>query len=413
MSLIENITGNNRQPPANADFIAVMGDDASVAAVRQFIDESVILHAHVFRGEVRHLIDMMTRIERPPQQILVDISNSEMPNTDLAELAGVCPPSISVVVVGTRNDVGMFREFLQMGVDDYLVKPLTMDLLRRVLNRRNGGSAPVQKIRMGRVVAAIGTRGGVGTSTVAANLGWYLAGSMERRVALVDFDPFGGSLDLLLGTQNTKGLSEILDNIDQIEPNFVERSFVQASPRLFLLSARQELAEPGLLPIHAVLALLPELRKLFHYVILDIPQRGGELTTALVADADSLVLVTDSSVLGARETARLIHLTGIRDDKVPLMVLVNHPNQAGRAELRQRDFEEAIGRSVSHVLPFDRDAAGYGENLGKPLIAGKGALAQALRRVADDMSGGGGMEPVRKSIFDRLRIPGLSQARSC
>lgn len=92
-------------------------------------------------------------------------------------------------------------------------------------------------------------------------------------------------------------------------------------------------------------------------------------------------------MISTRETVRLLQLAELRDTKVPVMVVVNQPNQPGRAELRLPDFEAAIGRRILHVLPFDRDAAGFGENIGPPVVAGKGPLAQAMRRLVDDLAG--------------------------
>ena len=411
MSILDRLTGQDRPSPANAEFIAVLADEASAALLRQFVLEGMVSHAHVLVGGVRDLIALLGQVERPPRQLVVDVSGSTMSNTELAELAAVCPPGVSVVVVGERNDVGTYRELLRMGVDDYLVKPLTMDLLRRVLNRRTGRSIPAQQIRTGKVVACVGSRGGIGTSTLVANLGWHLAGALERRVAAIDLDPFGGALDLMLSAQNNHGLTDLLANVNQLDPNFVERSFAQAAPRLFLLSARADLDQSGLLPPRAVLTLLGELRKLFHYVFLDLPARGGELTAALLADADTVVVVSEPSVVATRETLRLIQLAETRDDRVPLMLLVNHPRQPGHAELKQADFEEAVGRRASHVLPFDRDAAGLGENLGPPLISRRGPLALALRRVADDLAGRRSAESGRRLLPDWLPLPGLAPAR--
>lgn len=387
MSVIDTLAGSGRQQPKNAEFIAIMDDPASAALIERFVQETLIPHAFVRQGSVADLIALLTAMERPPRQLIVDLSTSTMPLSDLANLADVCPPGVSVVAVGQRNDIGLFRELLRIGVDDYLVKPLTMDLLRRVLARQSGKSEPVHHVRTGKVVACLGARGGVGTSMVAANLGWRLAEGLERRVALVDLDPFGGPLDLLLGAQPNRGLSDLLKNINRLDPQYVERSFMRVGPRLFLLAAGLGLDEDGTFPIDPLAQLLGELKKLFHYVILDIPVRGGELTATLAGGAETVVVVTESSVFATRETMRLIQLAEMRDAKAPLILAVNQPHQAGRAELRLADFEEAIGRKVGHVLPFDRDAASRAENLGPPVVAGTGPLAQALRRLADDLAG--------------------------
>lgn len=403
MSVLDSLTGQKRQQPRNATFIAVMADAASTALVEQFATEAMVPHAYIREGTVDDLIDTLVGMERPPRQLVVDVSTSAMPLSDLARLADVCPPGVSVLAVGQRNDISLFREMLRMGVDDYLFKPLTMDLLRRALTRQSGQSEPVHNIRTGKIVACLGVRGGVGTSMVAANLGWHLSADLKRRIALLDLDPFGGPLDLLLGCESNRGLPELLKNINRLDPQYVERSFLRVNSHLFLLASGQDLAESGAIPIAEMVNLLSELKKLFHYIIVDCPGHGGDQVNQLINSAGAVVLVSESSVFATRETARVIKLVETRDVKVPLMLVVNQSRQPGRDELRLADFEEAVGRKASHVLPFDRDNAIRAENLGPPVVTGQGPLALALRQVAGDLAGLRVEKTrARQSLLDRI-----------
>lgn len=385
MSLIDSLS---RQRPQNADFLAVLNDEASVRMVEQFVAETVIPHALVRRGTIADTVALLASMDRPPRQLMVDVSTSAMPLSDLISLADACPPGVSVLVVGERNDIGLFRDLLRMGIDDYVVKPLTVDLLHRVLDHNGHPAEPVQQTRTGKVVLCMGSRGGVGTSTVAANIAWRLANDQERRIAIIDLDPFGGPLAVLLGAKPATGLQDLLKNINRLDPNYVERSFVPVGRRLFLLGAGHDLDdEDGEIPVEPLSQLLGILKKHFHYVILDLAGRGGVLATAMVGLAESIVLVTEPSVFAARETVRLTGLVDRRETKAPLLLVVNNPHAAGRSELGVPDFEDAIGRRPSHVLPFDRDTAGRAENLGPPAVAGRGPLAIGLRALADDLAG--------------------------
>lgn len=387
MSLIESLAHPTRSAPNHAEFVAFLADPASTEAVERFALSRMMPHTWIRQGSVADATEFMAKLERPPRQLVVDISTSAMALSELAQLAEVCAPSVSVVVIGERNDVGLFRELLRMGVDEYISKPLTIDLLTRLLGGPGAAVAPVHQVRTGKLVACVGARGGVGVSTVAANVAWHLAQNVDRRVALLDLDPHGGPVNILLGAQCNNGLTDVLKNVRRLDPQYLDRTMVGIGGKLFLLTAQAALDVEEPVDVEALRELVSELKRHFHYVILDMPQRAGAAATAMLEEAQVVALVTEPSVYAARETARLMRTAETRDSHAPVMLIVNQPRQPGKGELAMRDFEEAVGRRASHVLPYDHDAASRAENLGPPLVASRGALAMALKRMGDDLAG--------------------------
>ena len=387
MSLIDNLAHPTRSVPNHADFVAFLADADSTDAVERFALSRMMPHTHIRQGSIADATEFMSRLERPPRQLVVDISTSAMALSELAALAEVCAPSISVVVIGERNDVGLFRELLRMGVDEYISKPLTVDLLTRLLGGPGAAMQPVHQVRTGKLVACVGARGGVGASTVAANVAWYLSHSIERRVALIDLDPFGGPMTILLGTQCNNGLTDVLKNVRRLDPQYLERTMVGVGGKLFVLSAQNALDSAESLDTEALRELVGELKRHFHYVIVDMTGRAGATNIAMIEEAQVVALIAEPSVYAARETARLMRTAETRDAHAPVMLIVNQPRQPGKGELALHDFEEAVGRRASHVLPYDHDAASRAENLGSPVVAERSALATALKRVGDDLAG--------------------------
>src|ERR1700693_3569319 len=148
------------------DLLAVVSDRDSEAAVKRLIVDQSIANSHVHRGTIVDAIELLQKLDRSPRQLIVDVSGSTMPLSDLARLSDVCEPSVAVVVVGDRNDVDLYRSLLGAGVQDYLFKPLSVGLLQRALAARDPGAA----VRAGRAVSFVGARGGVGTTTIALSL---------------------------------------------------------------------------------------------------------------------------------------------------------------------------------------------------------------------------------------------------
>lgn len=388
MSVVDSLTNRKTAKIQQAETLAVLNDDVSFETAQRFVLDAMMPHAVVEKGGIDHLISLLGGMERQPRKILVDISNSPMPLSDMTRLSDICEPDVSVVAIGDRNDIGLFRDLLRMGVADYLAKPLSADLLRRALVQGEAVPGPGNRTRTGKVATFVGARGGVGTSTIAANAAWYLAEKAGRRVAVVDLDIHGGQVGLLLNAPAQHGLAEVLTNVNQFDPQYMERTLTQVGGRLFLLSAEVGLEEDFPLDAQAVSTLLDTLRHHFHYVIVDLPARGGAVARAVLDRSDSVSVVADSSVCSARETSRLMSLVESRDGDSRILLLLNAPWQPAKGEVRKGDFERAIGRRPSYVLPFDPSLAAA-ENLGEPAIGRRGAFAAALEGMVGDMMGRG------------------------
>lgn len=122
---------DTQQPPSRqCEFMAFLSDAKSTAVVTRYAELSKLPSPLIRQGSVDDAIAALRQTEQPPARLMIDISDSADPLGDLARLADACEGEISVVVVASRTDVSLFRDLLRMGVDDYLSKPLTVELLR-------------------------------------------------------------------------------------------------------------------------------------------------------------------------------------------------------------------------------------------------------------------------------------------
>ena len=127
--------------------------------------------------------------------------------SELDRLAEVCDPVTKVVVLGRTNDVELYRELMRRGASEYLVAPLSPLQLIEVISGLylEPGSAPI-----GRVVAVIGARGGVGSSTLAHNIGWCIAEEMHINTAIIDMDLPFGTVGLDFNDESSQGIADAL-----------------------------------------------------------------------------------------------------------------------------------------------------------------------------------------------------------
>lgn len=386
-----------------ADFIAFVADRKTEQVLKSFVLEQAMPHVHIAVGGIDDAIAYLSKMERSPLFLLVDLQGSVMPLSDLGRLAEVCEPSVQVVALGERNDVGLFRSLLKIGVRDYLVKPLTVELLKRTVNVSEGKVSPVTLARAGKTIAFAGSRGGVGVTTLALNLARHLAEDTHRRVAYVDLNLCGGAANSMLGIQSNNGLTDVLQNVRRLDPQYVERTLVAKGSRLFVLSADLDYGterefEPGALP--RVIELLCDS---FHYVILDIGNPNHALAQEAFNHASRVYLVVDRSVHSTRETIRLLRFIEDRDNTPPTSVLLNNPNAATAGKVQTEDFMAAVGRSVLHEVQFEPKAISMAENLGEaPKEKAPNGFNQAVARIASDLTGQ--HSAAERTFLQKLRL---------
>ena len=176
-----------------------------------------------------------------PKQLVVDISGSTDPLAAIDSLAEVCDEGTQVIALGDINDVELYRSLVRHGVQDYLVKPVSAETVAAALSRAERGPSGEAAPKVGRLIAVIGARGGVGATTVATNLAWTLANDHGMRVALVDLDLFFGTCGLSLNLELGRGFREALENPARVDSLFIERAMVREGENLFVLSTEEAL----------------------------------------------------------------------------------------------------------------------------------------------------------------------------
>ncbi|HUH58529.1 MAG TPA: pilus assembly protein CpaE [Candidimonas sp.] len=385
MSVVSAIGGKNKDGARSASLVAFAVDDTSAHELAQAIRQLGVPDAYVARGGIDAAIDHLGKVDKSPQRLIVDISGEDRPLLALDRLAGACEPSVQVYVLGESNDVTLYRSLLQAGVRDYRYKPLTVDALRSWLGDQDGSL--VRKARSGKIIAVTGTRGGVGVTSVAAFLASQLtAGKGMRRVAYLDMDFYGGTGSTLLGMPANHALPEVLQNIERIDPQFLERTLSSKDGRLFVLAANQNYSDAFAMESGMMGRLLGVLSQHFHYVVVDLHNPGGTLASEVFSHADMACLLSDRSVHSARALTRLMPHIEARQNPPALHVLVNAPRAPAKGQVNIKEFAQAISRPVALDIPYDGKLPGLAEDLGEPLAAGS-ELAKAVDKLTRMLTG--------------------------
>ena len=169
-----------------------------------------------------------------PNVLLVESHGSrEVILSELNELAQVCQPDTKVIVIGHVNDVILYRELIRQGVSEYLVAPLhQMQVIETIANLyQDPKSGP-----LGKVIAFVGAKGGVGSSTVAHNFAWMMSKRFATETVITDLDLAFGTAGLNFNQDISNGILDALGQPDRIDATLLERLLTKLGDKLSLLS---------------------------------------------------------------------------------------------------------------------------------------------------------------------------------
>jgi pilus assembly protein CpaE len=367
-------------------FTAFLADANTERVVRQCVIDLGLSLASVHHGSIDHAISQLGR-GRSPRAIMVDVSGSDQPVAKIYELAEVCEPGTAVLVIGDRNDVALYRNLLNTGVSDYLVKPASRSLLQSSIATLLGLSEPSNGKDPAQVVAVAGTRGGVGGSTLAANLALALAQHRGVRVALVDLDLFHGSCDLLLGVAANTGLADALTQPERIDELLLQRAAIacQGGVSLFASHGKPDLAAK--IDPQALSLLLGHLRRQFDFVLVDACNADAPLLQTGIDQAQVRVLVIDQTMLALRDLLDQADVFETRYEGQRNFIVVNRFGELGKDGLAIADIEKTLERSVDAIIPFDAKSVVAAANAGMPVVTTRSPVGKAIAAIAGELLG--------------------------
>jgi pilus assembly protein CpaE len=350
--------------PDRKDIVAFITDAETEGVLRDGLSDAAPHGIEFHRTNIRGAIDVL-RDTATPRVLVVDVTGEARPLTALESLSDVVEPDVHVLLIGEYNDVNFYRHATRiLGVKEYLFKPITRDMAARhfgpiIMNR----SRRPETLQGGRVVTITGVRGGVGASTIAANLAWHLGKRANRHTVLVDADLYRGSCALLLNTKSGAGLRTALETPQRIDELFIERSAQPVTDRLHVLSGEENLIEQIKYEKGAAAKLIETLRRRYNFVVVDTPFSGQELHRDLLMLGHQRILVLEPTLVAVRDALRLLALPNGPLQVHRGLLVLNRMNRPGM--LTRRQTEDALKMSIDVAIPdlpkFVEDAANLGE----------------------------------------------------
>ncbi len=360
---------------------AFTDDPTTRDVLSRLMDGGILQPAEVMPGGIA---EALAQIAFDGDALVVDVTASTDPASDVADL--VQRSQKQVVAIGVQNDVTLYRNILAAGAVDYLIQPVTDELLVDALSR-SPSNAGIQEIEPEgcRTTVITGVRGGIGASTVAVSTAWILAEDFGLQTALVDLDLNFGTCALALDLVPGRGLREAIEHPERIDSLFVGSAMINATEKLFVLGGEEPLDRELYASSAAIHQLLAAIQPNFNAMIVDLPRSMITAQQDLLADAATIVLVTDLSIGGLRDTLRLKNLMKENARQASIKIVAVEPANR-KPPMTRKEFEKGIDGKIDILLPYDPKVTAAASNQGRaiPSLAGaRHPLVKSMRRIAD------------------------------
>jgi len=320
----------------------------------------------------------------------------------LDQLASVCDAGTRVIVIGRINDVGLYRELVRRGVSDYLIAPINaFDMVRSICNLY---AAPEAKA-VGRIVAVVGAKGGVGASTVAHNVAWAIARDLALDSVVADLDLAFGTAGLDYNQDPPQGIADAVFSPDRIDTAFIDRLLSKCTDHLSLLAAPATLERVYDFGAEAFDAIFDTLRSSMPCVVLDVPHQWSGWTKRAMVNADDILIVATPDLACLRNTKNIFDLLKASrpNDRIPAYCL----NQVGipkRPEINASEFAKAIETPPIVSIPFEPQIFGAAANNGQMIaeISANHRVTELFLQTAQRLTGRAETKKPRGSLLSPL-----------
>ncbi|HTG07091.1 MAG TPA: AAA family ATPase [Bradyrhizobium sp.] len=377
--------------------------EETAAAVRSAGEDRRLGKAHlsVQMGGVAAAIETYHTVPTPNVIILETEGRSDI-LAGLDELATVCDAGTRVVVIGSINDVAPYRELVRRGVNDYVVGPVeTIDVVRSICSL----FAASEAVASARVIAVVGAKGGVGSSTIAHNIAWAIARDIALDSVVIDLDLAFGTAGLDYNQDPLQGIANAVFSPDRLDTSFMERLLSKCTDRLSLLAAPATLEQVYDFGANAFDSIFDTLRMTTSCIVLDVPHQWSGWTKRALVGADDILIVAEPDLANLRNTKNMLNmLKASRPNDRPPLYCLNQVGMPRRPEINSRGFVKTIESPPIAAIPFDSRLFGMAANNGQMIaeISANHRTAKMFLQIAQRLTGRGETKKPRGSFFSPI-----------
>lgn len=339
-----------------------------------------------------------------PDVVLMDINMPGIDGISTVEHLLRESPGTQVIMMSVQGETDYLRRSMLAGAREFLIKPFTAEELtasiRRVhdLGEQQGGKKPkaaqaepaqqqpVQRTphdrsptdmvpaqqqpngRQSHIICGFGAKGGVGTSTVMANMAMALHEQRPNaRAALLDLDLQFGSVGVILNLESDRTILDISSHIDEADAQFVEEVMITHTSGLYVLLAPPSPVDAERITPDTVKKILHLLREQFDYIFIDTRTILNDVTLAALDEADAILLMTTAEIPAVKNAKTFFDVAEQLDYSPSKITLVlNKYDQ--RVGISADAIKNSISYPITSTIPMDMQVTGNAVNQGVPFV---------------------------------------------
>lgn len=332
--------------------------------------------------------------ESPPDLAIINLDGDKTKAISLVGQVSREHPELPLLVISGDNQV--ILQSLQHGAKFFLTQPVVLEDLLAALRKlqrethQTSGPSTVTSAphpRAAQIVAMLGTRGGVGCTTLAVNLAATLAADPNHAVSLIDLDLALGDCDVALDIIADHTIADLALNIDKLDLNFIRRSMLlHKQTNVHLLAHPLQMTDIGLIQPPHVERILNLLKFNFGHLILDLSKGLTPIDLIALDMADTILVVTQLELSSLRNAVRMMMTLGEQDNIAEkVRIVVNRVDSAiGESTISLKKAEDTIGRPIFWQVPNDSKPVQSARLAGEALIrhAPKSRIHTSLQGLA-------------------------------
>jgi len=326
----------------------------------------------------------------------------------LARLADCCGPATKIMVIGQVNDVALYRELLQRGISEYLLAPVSPAHFVESVASLFGvpGTDPV-----GSIIAFVGAKGGVGSSTVCHNVAWAMSETLRSDVVVVDLDLAFGTASLDFNQDPIRGIAEALQVPERLDEVSLDQFLTKCSQHLSILAAPVALDGEPDISADACDIVLDTLRQDVAFVAVDLPHTWTPLVKRVLLQADEIVVTAAPDLANLRNAKNLVDLLKSTRRGAAHLV-INMAKTPKRPDISVKEFSATLDLDPAQVIEFDGESFGFAANNGQMIeeFSRTAKAAQQFRALALALAHRAVPKETKKLsplalLLEKLRLP--------
>lgn len=344
-------------------------------------------HLQVNMGGIATAVEVYANSPTPNLIILESRSEPKKLLEDLYKLSEFCDPSSKVVVIGHYNDVALYRELIRSGISEYVVAPVSTADVVSVISSIfvDPDAEPI-----GRSMAFVGAKGGVGSSTIAHNVAWAMSNLFKSEVLVADLDLAFGTANINFDQDPAQGIAEAVFSPERLDEVYLDRLLAQCAEHLSLLAAPSTLERVYDFDAEAFAQVIDTAQRSTPLLVLDVPHIWSGWSKNTLMRADEVIITATPELANLRNTKNLVDmLKRLRPNDPPPRLILNQAGMPKRPEITAADFAEPLGITPMSVIPFDPLLFGNASNNGRMLgeMDAKNPTVQTINEIAHILTG--------------------------